>query len=347
MRGMRTSNPVRPGADGGADPAERSPGRGFHPAYSLPGGADEEDRLFVAQTGRFLVVAGDSAVAGRLYDARTGTLISPLVCDVAFEDDAFCDVAAAASRRHIVLGAIGHLHVFDHRGRFLRRLDAPDGFELRSGLALDDRRVLVGAVGVQGPTTFVLDLATGAVIVQLVDPAPDDESRFGSAVALLGDIAVVGAPASFTDVPGRVAAFDARTGALLWMTGAPEPAPGDTFGSSLAALRRDVIVGAGAWRLDGRTGAVRAAYRRTDGTAAGRLGAVAAWGRTVAVGDPTAVPDGEVLIFDADSGTLRQTIRQSEPISDPVGFAATLGRSVLAAATGTFENGGRVLVFRR
>ena len=318
----------------------------FTPAYSLPGGADEENRLFVAQTGRFLVVAGDSGVAGRLYDARTGTLITPLACDVAFEDDV-CDVSAAASQRYIVLGAIGRLHVFDHRGPFLRRLDAPDGFSFGSGLALDDRRVLVGAVGAQGPTAFVLDLATSAVVAQLVDPAPDGAARFGSAVALLGDIAVVGAPASFTDTPGRVAAFDARTGTLLWMRQAPAPTPGDAFGSALAALRRDVIVGAGAWRLDGRTGAVRAAYRRTDGTRAGRLGGVAAWGKTVVVGDPTAVPDGEVLVFDADSGMLQQTIQQPEPISDPVGYAATIGRSVLAATTGTFENGGRVLVLGR
>jgi hypothetical protein len=39
--------------------------------------------------------------------------------------------------------------------------------------------------------------------------------------------------------------------------------------------------------------------------------------------DPTALPDGEVLIFDADSRRSARPLHQPELISDPIGFAAT------------------------
>lgn len=319
----------------------------FGLAYDLRSGADEDDTLHVAHAGDLLVVAGDSPLAGRLYDGRTGAFIASLACDVAFEDDAYCDLAAAASRRHVVLGAFGHLHIFDRRGRFLRRLDAPAGFELRTGLAVDGRRILAGAVGNGGATAFVLDLDDGAVIAQLADPAPADGAHFGSAAVLRGNVAIVAAPGRFTAAPGRVTAFDARTGAVLWTREAPEPSPGDGFGAALASLRGDVIVGPGAVRLDGRTGRVRARYRRADGSAAGAFGGVAAWGRTVVVGDPQVGAGGEVLVFDADSGRLVQTILQPAPTADPIGLAVSLARAGLAVASGTFEDGGHVRVFRR
>jgi hypothetical protein len=66
-------------------------------------------------------------------------------------------------------------------------------------------------------------------------------------VAAVGDDILVGAPCDDTlgTDAGSAFLFDGTTGALLVTYDSPGPAPGDWFGSSLAAYGLDVAIGYG------------------------------------------------------------------------------------------------------
>src|SRR5262249_2023350 len=67
---------------------------------------------------------------------------------------------------------------------------------------------------------------------------PDDTNEyFGWAIAVTASRLLIGSPHfADPDAPGRVYAFDVRTGALAWEARAPEGYNGDGFGAALATV---------------------------------------------------------------------------------------------------------------
>ena len=88
-----------------------------------------------------------------------------------------------------------------------------------------------------------------AVLVSLEDPAPDVDENFGAAVAVSGDIVVVGSPGDdgVAEDAGRVYVYDlanlpSKTPA--WILSNPAPGAGDRFGSAVAISGDIVVIGA-------------------------------------------------------------------------------------------------------
>src|SRR5207245_2111266 len=93
---------------------------------------------------------------------------------------------------------------------------------------------------------------------------PNADGRFGSAVAIAGGAAVIGAPFDDTGAAdaGIAYLFDAASGALLATFENPTPAAGDQFGASLAAGGNLVVVGS--WLDDTPAPNARPVYLFTD-----------------------------------------------------------------------------------
>ena len=114
-------------------------------------------------------------------------------------------------------------------------------------------KVLVGAWAddpggvTDAGSAYLFDGATGALLLTIPNPAPDAGDLFGNAVAAVGGNILVG---THLDGPGGVTAagsaylFDGTTGALLLTIPNPAPADGACFGSKVAALGGNILVGA-------------------------------------------------------------------------------------------------------
>jgi outer membrane protein assembly factor BamB len=122
------------------------------------------------------------------------------------------------------------------------------------GVAIAGNLAIVGAPGddtvggVNAGSVYLLDMSTGQQVRQLTAEDAVEGQTFGSAVALSGNVAVVGAAANSGDTPSKPGAaylFDAATGQQLWKF-----TPNDTvetfdgFGWSVAIDGNTAIVGA-------------------------------------------------------------------------------------------------------
>ncbi len=145
----------------------------------------------------------------------------------------------------------------------------------------------------------------------------------------------------------------------------PLPAAGDLFGSSLAALGANLVVGAPfhdapnaintgiTYVLSGSTAALLRTFQNPTADPGDEFGfAVAVVGATVVVGAPfddTAGPDaGAVYVFDGASGALRRTLVNPAPAnSTRFGWAvAAVGPNIaIGAPTDSGTGGGTVYLY--
>ncbi|AGH96985.1 outer membrane protein assembly factor BamB family protein [Micavibrio aeruginosavorus] len=114
----------------------------------------------------------------------------------------------------------------------------------------------VAVVGAYGDTSggvtnagaaYVFNAQTGALISTLENPDPEDSDNFGMAVAINGNIAVVGARwanINGLDNAGIAYVFNATTGDLLDTIYNPAPAASDTFGSQVQVSDGVIFVSA-------------------------------------------------------------------------------------------------------
>jgi outer membrane protein assembly factor BamB len=249
-------------------------GAGFH----LVGTIHDPDALLDEGWGGAVAVARSQVLIGGVldagygvaatYDVRTGVLVRRLEPEVP-GDSLFGTAVATTAHRLLVSSRERAVYVYDRRGRRLRtipRVDGTDGFSL--ALAAHGRYLAVGAD--RSMAAFLYDLRTGALLHDLRRPG-DGPASFGRAVALAGNLLLVGSAPLGCIVPGRpgtLYGFDARTGALSWSRQAPVPVDCDEFGSALATRGRSILVGApgpstglgAAYLLDARDGAVLATY---------------------------------------------------------------------------------------
>jgi WD40 repeat protein len=139
----------------------------------------------------------------------------------------------------------GAVYVYDVQlGAIQRMLVAPDpqpGARFGWAVNVDGDSALIGAdrdgeVAYRCGAAYLFDATTGSMLRKLtpVDGAAQD--GFGTAVALRGDIAVIGAPGS--DIAGEdagaVYVHQASTGAVLRVLVPDDAQPGDGFGSCVA-----------------------------------------------------------------------------------------------------------------
>src|SRR5437764_420056 len=229
-------------------------------------------------------------------------------------------------------------------------------------------------------------LASTARAATLLDPTPAENDFFGSAVTLAGGNLLVGARFDDTAASDAGAAYllDPATGALLTTLLEPAPAASDQFGSAVAALGSDLVVGAPHFNSGAaHAGAVflfrgRSTSMLTKPSPAfdDLFGfALGATGDTLVVGAPFdgggapgAVAGGAVLIgapfddtgaedagiaylFDAASGALLDTFENPAPApGDQFGASVAAGGSLVAIGSWLDDtvapNAGTVYVFR-
>ncbi len=219
--------------------------------------------------------------------------------------------------------------------------------------------VLIGAPGnnpsgITGAgSVYLFDGTTGALLLTIPNPEPEQNDNFGQSVAGVGSNIVVGVP---EDDPGAVTAagsvytFDGTTGALLLTIRNPAPA-NDNFGFSVSPIGGNILIGAprdnpsgvqdagSAYVFDGTTGDLLLTIPNPE------LGIVDEFGRSVAsvdgnllVGTPgNQLFDGRnvgsVYVFDGTTGDLILSIPNPTPGEDEFGISvAGIGESILVGA---------------
>jgi outer membrane protein assembly factor BamB len=191
-------------------------------------------------------------------------------------------------------------------------------------------------------------LAVGDLVQTITDPdAPPVQpcSEFGFAVAVDGDLVVVGTPYAETYGPGGLGyenegpayVFNSSTGALV----STLPNSGQLFGYSVAISGNTVVGGSpdsnSASIFDATTGnRLKSLSNPTPADGDGFGYSVAVSGTTVVVGaycdDTGATDSGSAYVFDAATGSLLKTLNNPAPAT-----GANFGRSVAIS-------GGKVVV---
>src|SRR5262249_500542 len=127
------------------------------------------------------------------------------------------------------------------------------GYWFGGALAASGTLLAVGEI--QGPDSdpggvvHVFDIASGTLLRSISNPASNRRQGVGQAVAFVGGHLLVGSPwadpfAPFEGVGGVAFLFDPASGDLLRTFENPSPNRYDGFGTAVAALGADVLVGA-------------------------------------------------------------------------------------------------------
>ncbi len=232
----------------------------------------------VAATGQNVIAGalyGDEGVAfsGSVYvfSLSTGDFRFELTPTDAANSD-FFGQAIAASGSRLLVGAFGDddagersgsAYVFDlGSGQQIRKLTASDaaaGDDFGEEVGLSGTLAVVGApavdtgVNLSTGAAYIFDITTGQQLHKLTSPDLDPLSVFGRAVAISGDLVVVGAP--FADrvgtTSGAAYVFNAVTGELLHELSPSTHSGGDFFGWSVAISGNLIAVGAPEETIDG------------------------------------------------------------------------------------------------
>ncbi|MGH7451402.1 MAG: PKD domain-containing protein, partial [bacterium] len=225
--------------------------------------------------------------------------------------------------------------------------------------------LLVGAPGANGNSgkVYLFNGATGAPITTFSNPTPTAGEQFGFAVAAVGNNVLIGAPLNNTGAPGAGIAylFDA-TGTFIRTFANPTPTPStgilDQFGSSVAAVGSNVLIGA----LGDDTGAINAGaaylfdvnitlpirtFTNPSPTLSDQFGgAVAGVGANVLIGsafeDNPTTNSGVAYLFDVNMGPPIRTFLNPTPgNTDLFSFSvAAFGNSVLAVIGAPLDDAG-------
>lgn len=282
------------------------------------------------------------------FGESVGAMGSNLLVGADLDDTAGPDAGVA----YLFDGATGNL-----LQTFLNPNPAPDSSGARDnfGGALagfgDD--VLVGAatedIGARDAgVVYLFDGGTGQLLRTIENPTPADFDLFGLSITVVGNNIAIAAGLDDTGVEdgGTVYLFDGN-GSLITTIVSPQPVFRGIFGSDLAALGNNLLIGesrgftgdlrAGAVHLfDGTTGAfIRTFFNPTPEDFEFYGDSVSASGNNVLVGairniqGPSRV--GAAYLFDGTTGDLTATFLDPEPtVQDS--FArqvAVIGDSVL------------------
>ena len=217
---------------------------------------------------------------------------------------------------------------------------------------------------------YLFNRESGDLVRRLHAPRLVAGDQFGASVALLGDLAVVGAlrtDAGARDA-GVVYLFSTESGELLHTVQRREPDAADLFGTSVAADGENVVIGApgvdqenvrdagAAYVFNAKNGEFIRALHKPEPIARDQFGAVvAAAGQLAFVGAPFGdvgrVRDaGFAGVFDTNTGEPRGIFQKPQPTtSDQLGRAIAAGRAGILIGVplddSSARNGGAAYLF--
>lgn len=313
--------------------------------------------VLVGATGDTYGMGGGRAY---LFDAATASQIRAFDNPTPASNDRFGS-SVAISGNYVLVGAYtndagasqaGSTYLLDAAtGSLLWTFNnpTPEDYEAFGfSVAISGNNIVVGAPHDNGGAAdagavYLYDAGTGSLLLMIEDPTPVSYELFGYSVAIQGNNVLVGARYDYTGGLGAGAAYlyDAATGALLRTFNNPSPANNDYFGESVAISANRVLIGAsgdnagagnaGAAHLfDGASGALLRTFNNPTPASNDYFGAsVAISGNNVLVGafsdDTGEVNAGSAYLFDAATGSLRQTFNNPSPeLNDRFGDAVAI-----------------------
>ncbi|MEM6749731.1 MAG: dockerin type I domain-containing protein [Planctomycetota bacterium] len=319
---------------------------------------------------------GSGSGSAYLFDTTTGGLISKLTAPDAAGGDRFGWSVAISGTTALVGSHLddddgtnsGSAYLFDTTtGGLIRKLTAPDaalGDQFGWSVAVSGTTALVGSYrdadnGGSSGSAYLFDTTTGGLLHKLVAPDGAGIDFFGWSVALSGTTALVGSVGdddNGTD-SGSAYLFDTTTGGLISKLTAPDGAPGDEFGWSVAVSGATALVGShrdgdngsdsgSAYLFDASTGGLITKLIAPDGAAGDQFGhSVALSGTTVLVGsrldDDNGMDAGSAYLFDTATGGLISKITAPDGAAhDEFGHSVAMnGTSALVGSRLDDDNG--------
>jgi MYXO-CTERM domain-containing protein len=258
----------------------------------------------------------------------------------------------------------GSAYLFDTQsGGLLHKLTAPDGAEddeFGRTVAISGNNALIGAhnadaLGTYSGAAYLFDADTGNLARKLTAPDGTALDRFGAAVAISGNDALIGAWAADNASgvsTGAAYLFAADTGALLQKLTPPDGAAQDSFGGAVAIGGGRALIGAihdddngtssgSAYLFDTGTGSLLHKLTAPDGAEWDYFGySVALSGSYALVGAAQDDDDGDMsgsaYLFDVTSGNLLHKLTAPDGAEDDFfgGSVAIDGADALIGATG-------------
>jgi len=326
---------------------------------------------------------GHDSFSGKVYvfDAMSGEQIRTLVAADTEYGDWFGGSLAICGDTAIIGGDMnpdwcGAAYLFDvTTGEQLGKLTAEDAAPFAyfgTAVAIRDDVVVVGAygdahAGYRSGAAYLFDVTTGQQLHKLMadDAAPQD--WFGKAVAVAGDIALVGASADDDagDGSGSVYVFDVLTGQQLRKLIAEDAAAFDCFGDWVAISDNVAIIGApgdgdgtgAAYLFNVVTGQQLHKLTADDGAAEdGFGGCVAISGQIAIVGAPNyddaGNESGSAYLFDITTGQQLQKLNADDAdAQEYFGASASIsGHLAIVGAPWDDDNGqlaGAAYIFEK
>ncbi len=248
----------------------------------------------------------------------------------------------------------------------LRPVNGNDNGGFGSSVAIHGNRALIGAPdqnneGIESGAAYIFNINTGRQLHKLQAPDGSDGDSFGTAVALNGKVAIIGADNDDTingPSSGSAYLFNVTTGRFISLLVPEDGESRDQFGFAVGVSANLAIIGArfdddngtgsgSAYVFDITTGRQITKLLATDGRAGDSFGiSVAIHGNHALVGatgtDDNGYTSGSAYIFETTTGRqLQKLLAPDGTVSDRFGLSVALGRNnaVIGATGDTNENG--------
>lgn len=208
---------------------------------------------------------GTGSGSAYLFDTTTGLQLAKVLADDGAPNDNF-GFSVGISGATAIAGSIfreesgpksGAAYIFDTAsGNQTLKLVPADGAmndEFGFSVAVSGNTALVGSVhddddGSNSGSAYLFDTTSGIQITKLIADDASVEARFGSAVSLMGAIAMVGAEREGENgvASGAAYLFDTTTGGQITKLSSSDGGAGDNCGHSVSISGTTAI--SGAWR---------------------------------------------------------------------------------------------------
>jgi hypothetical protein len=304
-------------------------------------------------------------------------------------DDGFGYCVAVAGNKLLVgapyaKGSKGRAYLLDgSTGNIIHIFEGDGGGMFGKSVAWMENTVVIGAPydNTGSGVVYLFDSTTGDPLPPAIfNPTPADNDEFGASVALVGNDILVGAPGDDAGAQnaGVVHSFDGSSHNFLRSFQKPAPVADDRFGTSVAAMGDNVLVGVPYHDINvpdtshGANGENAGAVYLFDGTTGNQLqiflsplklwndlsngfgNCIAVLGNNVLVGAPYnrtyGLQNGAAYMFDGSTGNLLHTFwRPTKPYPDDYfgRSIAAVGNNVLigARSTGAHNSYGEAFLF--
>lgn len=316
---------------------------------------------------------GGASPIGAVYVLNTTTgAVTHVITNAESGANDYFGYAIAVSGTRVLIGAqlnsfgatnAGAAYLYDTgSGALIQTFHNPNpntGDKFGSSVAIiSDTAVLVG-VPYSGTTSigraYICMIIDGTCPTAIDSPSGYPGGDFGLSVVALGDEFAVAAPLDqpFSSPHGKVYVFTTTTGSLYATITLPvtTTTTGDNFGSALASVNGDILIGAqfGGSSILNTSGAaylyqpngtlVRSFFNPDPNDGSARFGAaVAGDGNLLFIGAPgatgTFINEGRAYLYNSTTGVLVDTFQKASPAAgDQFGNAvAVMGENFLAGA---------------